>query len=225
MSLWVNIHTHGLKETQAVQILSVDCQSFDTSEAIYNPLTSFFSLAFHPLKWSVNEQLDEEDVNSKLSIPSVIAIGESGLDKHSALSTEEQMRLFRLQMGLSIQHQLPIIIHCVGRWNELEILFKEKKVNSPSWIIHGFRKTRLINKFLELGAYLSFGEALLYDELLQKAIKTLPLDRLFLETDDADVDILLLYEKLAQIKSVSLQVVIDQLFETYLAVFQHDKLA
>jgi len=184
-----------------------------------------FSVGLHPAYlWTSPDELISQ-INDILPVTNCIAIGESGLDKHSALSTEEQMRLFRLQMGLSIQHQLPIIIHCVGRWNELEILFKEKKVNSPSWIIHGFRKTRLINKFLELGAYLSFGEALLYDELLQKAIKTVPLDRLFLETDDADVDIILLYEKLAQIKSVSLQAVIDQLFETYLAVFQHDKLA
>jgi len=213
----INVHTHT-KSSNNLDVFQLDLRNPKIPDF-------FFSVGLHPIYLLPSPDELISQINELLTVTNCIAIGESGLDKYSSISTEEQMRLFRAQMILSEQHQLPIIIHCVGRWNELEHLFKEKQVNTPAWVIHGFRKTRLINKFLELGAYLSFGEALLYDELLQEAVKTVPLDRLFLETDTAAIDINLLYEKLAEIKSVSLQAVIDQLFETYLVVFQHGKLA
>lgn len=225
MSLPVNIHTHRLSAEQVIQILSCDYQSFEPKPVFPAGGPTFRSLAFHPMKWLAGDTISGAEAEALLQVSDVIAIGESGLDKNAAIPVEEQMELFRQQEELSIRHQFPIIIHCVGRWNELERLFKMKKADSPAWIIHGFRKTKLAERFLELGAYLSFGHALLYDEQLQQLAVSAPFERIFLETDDSDVGILALYEKLAELKSLSLPAVTDQLFSNYRTVFHHGKLA
>jgi TatD DNase family protein len=213
----VDIHTHIAPE----RVHTVYQQT-----TLYNPAQStFFSAGIHPVLEVTDLPSQLFWLQERIEKPACIAIGESGLDKNSPLPVQQQMNLFRQQMGLSERFQKPIIIHCVARWNELEQLFKEKKAGSPAWIIHGFRKTKLMEKFLHLGAYLSFGQALLFDELLQKAIVAAPFDRIFLETDDADIDILSLYEKLAVLKSLSLAAVTDQLYCNYIEVFHHGKLA
>jgi TatD DNase family protein len=225
MSLPVNIHTHQVFPENAIQVLSDDYQLFGQNLLKSEIGQTFRSLAFHPMKWLPNDSIDTEEATKHLQLQDVIAIGESGLDKNSPAPIGLQVALFRVQMQLSEQLSLPVIIHCVGKWNELELLYKEKKAGSPAWIIHGFRKTKLMEKFLRLGAYLSFGHALLYDERLQQAVCEAPFDRIFLETDGADVDIVQLYEKLADLKSLSLAAVTDQLFQNYIQVFHHGKLA
>jgi TatD DNase family protein len=221
----VNIHTHRLFPVRAIQVLSADHQLFSQNLLKKKDDLTFLSLAFHPMEWKHIDSLNIESVSEQLRNPEIIAIGESGLDRNSKAPIALQMDLFRQQMQLSEKTGLPIIIHCVGRWNELELLFKEKKAGSPAWIIHGFRKTKLADKFIALGAFLSFGRALLHDERLQQTVRDLPFDRVFLETDGADVDILALYEKLAEVKSLSLPAVTEQLYTNFRTVFYHGKLA
>jgi TatD DNase family protein len=159
------------------------------------------------------------EMDKKLAHHDCIAIGESGLNKNSCFSPEDQLMLFRAQMELSVKHQLPVIIHCVGRWNELERLFKEKTHGSPEWIIHGFRKAKLAQKFLDLGANLSFGRALLYDKHLHALLPAVPVERIFLETDGEEMDINDLYAKLAELKSLPLQVVTERIYANFRRVF------
>lgn len=57
---------------------------------------------------------------------------------------------------------------------------------------------------LSKGFYLSFGSALINNLTLQKTFEELPLSSIFLETDNASVDIQKIYEKAAEIKNISL---------------------
>lgn len=221
LSLPVNIHTHRFNSDNPIAVLSVDYQNFDAFSATSLTENQFYSLAFHPLEWPPNGSVDFLKVRELLASKKCVAIGEAGLDKASSLSTENQLNLFRLLMPISEETKLPIVIHCVGRWNELELLLKERDFRAPEWIIHGFRKTKLADKFIDLGANLSFGKALLVDESLQQCVAQLPIYRIFLETDDADVDLILLYEKLAELKSLPLPAIIEQLFQNFKRVFRY----
>lgn len=224
MSLPVNIHTHVFTSGEVLEILSNDFQNVaKKSDQIDNH--RIISIGVHPLFLSDFGKFNSEEFQKLILNSGATAIGESGLDKNSPLTTEEQLTIFRKQMIVSKNLKMPIIIHCVGRWGELEKLFKERKENDPKWIIHGFRKIRLSDKFLNLGAYLSFGKAILFDSSLQSCIQNVPLNRIFLETDDADVDLMELYEKLAEIKSLPLPAVTEQLYQNFLEVFHHGKLA
>jgi TatD DNase family protein len=225
MSLPVNIHTHRFNSNTSAEVLSVDYQNFDSFTPTSLTDRQFYSLAFHPMQWSPNSSIDFLKVRELLAHKKCLAIGEAGLDKASPLSTRNQLDLFRLLMPISEETKLPIVIHCVGRWNELELLFKERDARAPEWIIHGFRKTKLANKFIDLDANLSFGKALLTDETLQQYVAQLPIHRIFLETDDDDVDLMVLYEKLAELKSLPLPSIIEELSHNFKRVFRYGKLA
>jgi TatD DNase family protein len=184
------------------------------------PNAQCYSVGIHPV-------LDADHAFEKLELlPALlrgegcVALGESGLDKNSSLDIADQMKIFERQAEMAADLGLPVIIHCVGRWNELEQLLKKKSTSSPPWIIHGFRKMKLAEKFLSLGAYLSFGEAVLFDKTVQEALPGLPFDRIFLETDDKIFDIRNSYEKLAALKNISVQAVSTQLENNFRTVFQ-----
>lgn len=205
----VNVHSHFPSETEITVL-----------QETTNATTRFSSLGVHPVLDAENAAEKLKIVEETASERKIVAIGESGFDKNSSLSTEQQINIFRAQMALSEQTGLPVIIHCVGRWNELEMIFKEKKADSPPWIIHGFRKMKLAQKFLDLGAYLSFGEALLYDETIHKAIVDIPLEKVFLETDDKEFEINTIYEKLAKLKKISTDQIISRINQNFQLVFK-----
>jgi len=70
-------------------------------------------------------------------------------------------------------------------------------------IVHGFNKRKTIgDDLLKDDFYLSFGKSVLYNVNLQEFLKEFPLDRLFLETDSADFQIVELYQKVASLKNI-----------------------
>lgn len=218
----VNIHTHRLNSDEAIEVLSCELSQANSLQTTTYAENTRFSVGMHPLFLAENTRFDELLFQEFVQKFPVVAIGEIGLDKHSPVSLEMQIDLFRQQVLFANHHHFPVIIHCTGRWNELELLFRERKKTDPIWMIHGFRKTGLAEKFLKLGAYFGIGAALLYDERLQGCVEALPLEHLFLETDEADVELLSLYEKLAVIKSLPLQTVIEQLYTNYRLAFHHE---
>ena len=61
------------------------------------------------------------------------------------------------------------------------------------------------------GFFLSFGKAVLNRVSLQLVIKEVPLEKIFLETDDSDFEIVELYQKVADIKSISVEELQNQI--------------
>jgi TatD DNase family protein len=79
-------------------------------------------------------------------------------------------------------------------------------------VIHGFnKKNALAQELLSHGFFLSFGKAVLNRVSLQLVIKEVPLEKIFLETDDSDFEIVELYQKVADIKSISVEELQNQI--------------
>ena len=80
-----------------------------------------------------------------------------------------------------------------------ELLKLKQKIRPVEpWIIHGFRgKAVLAEEYLRHGFFLSFGEK--YQE---EALRIVPSDRLFIETDESMASIDALYERAAMIRKV-----------------------
>lgn len=149
-----------------------------------------------------------------------IAIGEIGLDKTFQTPINKQIELFKKQVLLAKQNELPIILHCVKAWNEIRVIKKEIQTNS-CWIYHGFRKTSIASEVLDEGIFISIGTAILFDKKLQECVKEIPIQKLFLETDATmEFSILDVYEKVAQLKNVSLQELEQSIFENFLNHFK-----
>jgi TatD DNase family protein len=194
----VDIHTHFRVDSEFPAIRNL---TFSEGDEIFgSDEKGLFSLGFHP--WHLDKFSDQ--LMNKLVDWSndrrLVAIGECGLDKNSKESFELQSRVFELQIGLSEKARKPLIIHCVGFFNELFEL--KKRVNPRQlWIIHGFRgKPELAKQGLKSGCELSFGE-----HFNDESVTITPLKHLFVETDESNLSINEIYNRISKLKNCKLE--------------------
>ena len=140
----------------------------------------------------------------------VLAIGECGLDKICTTGFLLQQHVFAAQIGLANKINKPLIIHCVKAYEEVVQQLQQNNNRVPV-IFHGFNKNKILaQQLIHKGFYLSFGKAL-QQPAMQELIKILPADKIFLETDDAAVNIEMIYLLATQalqldVNSLSLQI-------------------
>lgn len=133
----------------------------------------------------------------------VVALGEAGLDKVCPTPWALQTKAWETQIQLAEEFQKPILIHCVRAFDEILFSLKNNRISVPV-IFHGFnRNARIAEKIIHDGHYLSFGHHLLHPNL-HPVFKSIPLQNIFLETDDSRTDIKKIYETAAAIHSLPL---------------------
>jgi TatD DNase family protein len=118
----------------------------------------------------------------------VIAWGEIGLDYHyDEPPREVQQRVFRRQLELACEANLPVIIHCRDAWDDcLAILEEMWKPAGIGGILHCFSGTEQdAGRGLDMNFLVSFAGNLTYpkNDGLRQIAGALPLDRLLIETD------------------------------------------
>ncbi|MEY8758059.1 TatD family hydrolase [Chryseobacterium tongliaoense] len=187
------------------------------SYGIYNvdtediPPNFLYSVGIHP-KDIRTDHIDNQLNWLKSNISEdCFAIGECGLD--SLVSTDQKIQedVFLRQIEISNEVKKPLIIHCVRKFYEV-ISFRKKA--EQAMIIHGFnKKQNIAEDLLRNNFYLSFGKAVLYNLSLQNILKTVPSDKFFLETDNDDFTIKELYQKVSEIKGISLEQLNKQILE------------
>lgn len=204
------------------QVSESDKPPLQQNPAIPLPANTYFSLGIHP--WNIQRQ----DINAAFRTlntyqkhPNLLAIGECGLDKtiHTDLST--QLAVFQQQIELSERWHKPLVIHCVRAFNELIQLKKSLSTINP-WIIHGYNNNpELAKQLLKHGCYLSLGKALLNQQSnATQTLRIMPLERLFLETDDADdSSISEIYSATSKITSLTVDTLRQQIFSNFERVF------
>lgn len=202
-----NAHTHS-KTGQSVEVFNAGIQ--------IQP-NGFFSAGVHP--WEADLYLEHSaELLKRAAQPNCIAIGEIGLDKLKGPDLKTQEQVFTEQIILSEKLCLPVIIHCVKAWNELQALKRSLKPKQE-WVFHGLAKASLFPQVIGEGLMISVGAAVLKSETLQKGIITTPLNHLLLETDDAECDIAEIYQKISELKRIPLPVLENQIEENFKRVF------
>lgn len=193
-SMIVDIHTHILNDSDLVSVLNLRVNDSIVFPSGFNKQT-FFSAGVHP--WDAH--LINNEMKRKLADfvehSQVRLIGECGLDKFSVAPLAVQMEVFLHHIMLSEKLQKPLLIHCVGRFNELIALRKDMNCRQV-WIAHGFRgKPQLARQLLDVGVDLSFGA-----KFNPESVVITPVERLYVETDEANVPIVKLYDEIAELK-------------------------
>jgi TatD DNase family protein len=174
----------------------------------------------HP--WNIEEDdLDKmiNKVREYASLHNVIAIGEAGFDRIRGADKILQEKAFIEQVKISEEKGKPLFIHCVRAWDEL--LRAHKKMRpGMKWIIHGFRgKPELAEQLLGKGFYLSPWVEWAIKPESAETLKTVPLNRLFLETDGFDIDIEPVYRVVAEHLQIDLNKLKKQLWENFHTLF------
>lgn len=204
-----NIHTHSLVHPES-EILAQSPDLFPSDK-----LPVYTSIGIHP--WFLTEENAESQwkaLQKQVSHPSVLAIGEGGLDKLKGPDMELQVKILKQQVALSEEKSLPLIIHCVKAFNELIQLKKELRPHQP-WIIHGFRgKEALAIDCIRHGFYLSYGE-----HFQENALKATPQEKLFIETDESEVPIQEIYQSIALVHGIGLQELMESVKKNVKEVF------
>lgn len=184
--------------------------NFTTEFGIYNlnfgeiPPSHLFSAGIHPN--AITGNIDEyfawlQEISKSKNC---VAIGECGLDGLIKIDQKLQEEVFERQIQWANEIKKPLIIHCVRKFHRLSHF---KKLAEVPMIIHGFNKKKTIGEeLLNNDYYLSFGKSVLYDVNLQEFLKEFPINQLFLETDSAAFDLAELYQKVATLKNIDLEV-------------------
>lgn len=214
MDGYIDIHTHK----QSATGLSVINLYKDFAQAVDGTTCSIGIHPWYIQAGGLNGQLRE--LTTYATLPNVIAIGECGLDKATDMDWQLQVTAFTEQVRLANQLKKPLIIHCVRAYEEVLHILKEEKVAVPV-IFHGFNKNvQLAERLINAGYYLSFGAALLNEVFhAAKALTHIPLERIFLETDDSAVPIEQIYETAAGWLKTGKDALILQLQNNFHRVF------
>lgn len=205
-----NAHTHFLPEN-SLGILQADLQNL--------PESTFFSLGIHPYH---ADRFNEEIISEIAAVPeqNFVAIGEIGLDSRIAIPLEQQEFAYISQLKLAQQLRKPVILHCVNQWNRCRYLHQH--FAPDTWLMyHGFNKASILEQVLHYPkACISIGASVLTNAQLREKLALIPENRLLVETDDVDCQILDIYHCIAANLSLPLHPLIKQVRTNATAIFK-----
>jgi len=206
MALLVDSHCHldypGLSEdTDAVMArareagvghmltIGTKITAFDGVLAVAKKYDNVFcTVGIHPHEAGTEPAMDVQKLMTLADHPKVVAFGETGLDfyyEHSPRADQE--RSFRVHIAAAREAGLPVIIHTRDADPEMAaILTDEMKQGAFAGVIHCFSSgPDLAATALDLGLYISISGIVTFKkaEELRAVVKTVPMDRLLVETD------------------------------------------
>ena len=154
-------------------------------EASY-PDNMFLMTGLHPTHVKKNYLEELSHIEDQLKVREFVAIGEIGIDlywDHSTLKL--QQKVFRTQIQLAKQYDLPIVIHCRDAFDEVFHVLEEEKGSDLFGIFHCFTgnldqalKAISYNMKLGIGGVVTFKNGGI-DRFLNK----IALEHIVLETD------------------------------------------
>lgn len=131
---------------------------------------------------------DWDRVVAMLDEPSVVAIGETGLDRYWDFTPfDVQQDYFDRHIRLSQEHGLPFIVHMRDCDEDILIMLREARLRGPlNGVLHSFTGSRaMAEECLEMGLYVSFAGMVTYKKSseLRTIAAAVPDDRILVETD------------------------------------------
>lgn len=118
--------------------------------------------------------------------PKVVAIGEIGLDYYYDYSPRDtQRKVFEEQIDLAHSLNMPVIIHLRDAYTDMyDILKANRHKLSNGLVLHCYSgSAEMAEQYNEFDPYYSFGGVITFAKYKDRVIKSIPVERLLLETD------------------------------------------
>jgi len=145
------------------------------------------SVGCHPHNADTYKQSDPDQLARMASEPEVVAWGEIGLDYYRGYSApENQVKLFRRQLGMADDLNLPVIIHDREAHEEVYSILKGMGKGERKGVIHCFSgDTDLAEAFMKLGYFISIPGTVTFKNAadIKAVAASIPLSRMLVETD------------------------------------------
>jgi TatD DNase family protein len=148
----------------------------------------FAAVGIHPNEAAEAAPGDWERAVALAAGPRVVAVGETGLDRHRDRTPFDlQLAMFGRHLELARARDLPVVIHC--RESEADVIDALARLGRPvRGVLHSFAGSwDDAQALLELGLHLSFAGMVTFRnkglDPLRDVVARVPLDRLLVETD------------------------------------------
>ena len=173
---------------QKLLTISTTLASFEKIKDLVNidPII-FGTFGIHPHETETNLVNTETLIKTITKFKKIIGVGETGLDffyKHS--NKERQIQSFKDHIEASIELRIPIIIHSRNAEEETFNILNSYRDKNLKILMHCFTGSyEFSQKLLSLGAFFSASGIITFKNSidLQNTFKTIPLDKLLIETD------------------------------------------
>lgn len=222
-----------LKSKNIIKVINC-ADSIETSKEvlnIYNKYEGYLlpAVGIHP------ENIDNSNLKTIENIikeHKVFAIGEIGLDYHyNDENKDEQKEYFIKQLDLALKYDLPVIIHIREAMQDCFDILKTRKNKG---IIHCFSgSVEMAREYIKLGYKLGIGGVLTFkNSKLYEVIEKIDLKDIVLETDspflspepfrgkkNKPCNVLYVAKRIAEIKNISLEEVINTTTATAKQIF------
>ncbi len=172
-----------------MQTICTEMAEFDEVRAIAEQYEGVFcSVGVHPHESGKTELAPLNELIAKTRHKKVIGIGETGLDYYYEHSDREsQKQSFITHIAAARETGLPLIVHTrEAEEDTIRILCSEYEKGAFTGVIHCFTSSLdLAERMLEIGFYISFSGILTFKntENLRGCARTIPLERILIETD------------------------------------------
>jgi TatD DNase family protein len=150
------------------------------------PGSCFPMIGLHPTSVKKNFRKDLELLRSEIENHDFIAIGEIGIDLYWDKTFRlEQEEAFRIQIEWALQYKLPVVIHARESFNEIYAILDQFKASGIQGVFHSFTgNLDDVKKIMEYDFYYGINGILTFKNAeLASIVKSIPLNRILLETD------------------------------------------
>jgi len=146
----------------------------------------FASVGVHP-EYADHQEPDVDTLCALAQHPKVLAIGETGLDYHWHKDRPEwQRERFRVHIRAAKALNKPLVIHTREASEDTLAILKEEGASEVGGILHCFTESLAVAEAaIALGFYISISGIVTFKkaEQVHEVARSIPLDRLLVETD------------------------------------------
>ncbi len=171
---WITVGTNVVDNEKVLHLIS-------EHEHMYG------ALGYHPHDAKNITAADMDLLKKQTHHAKVLAVGECGLDYHYMHSpAQTQQRIFRAHLDIAVELQKPVVIHAREAFNETMAILDDYAGKLKNVVLHCYggdaERTRRV---LDRGYHISFTGTVTFkrSDALRNVAKTIPLDRLMIETD------------------------------------------
>ncbi len=148
----------------------------------------FFTLGIHPHNANQTDDMIIQLIKDNISNKKLLGIGETGLDFYYNYNDKKtQINSLEYHIELAQETKLPLVIHMRDAENEMVEVFNRKiKQQSFNGVIHCFTGSQwFADKMLDLNFYISASGIITFkkSDMLREVFKTIPDDKVLVETD------------------------------------------
>lgn len=199
------------------------------------PQNFFPLLGIHPTSINEDFQKEVDCFLSELNCRTIYGIGEIGIDLYwDKTFIEEQTEVFKLQVSVAQERNLPIVTHVRKAFNETYRALRSMPCQNFKGIFHCFSGSKEeAFKIIDMGFHIGIGGVLTFKTShLDELVKAIPIEKIVLETDDPYLTpvphrgernepgyVTLVAEKLASVLNYHIEEIIEITTNNALSIF------